>query len=105
MMSKAEKHSSKLIQGLLNKSKPADRQNARTKMIIAANIDEAIQEKGWTRSKLADELNVGRSLVTKWLSGTHNFTIDTLLDICQVLDISMIELLQQPQKKEKSYQH
>ena len=74
-------------------------------MIIAANIDEVIQEKGWTRSKLAEELNVGRSLVTKWLSGTHNFTVDTLVDICQVLDINMIELLQKPQTKVESYQH
>lgn len=41
----SEKHSSKLIQGLLSKSSPADRQKARTKMIIAANIDEAIQKK------------------------------------------------------------
>ncbi|MEK6476040.1 helix-turn-helix transcriptional regulator [Catalinimonas sp. 4WD22] len=104
MMSKAQKHRSELIQGLLSKSKPVDKQKARIKMIIAANIDEAIQEKGWTRSKLANELGVGRSLVSKWLSGTHNFTVDTLVDICQVLETSMVDLLQQAQKKEETYQ-
>ena len=29
------------------------------------------------------------SVVTKWLSGTHNFTADTLADIQRVLEISL----------------
>lgn len=97
-MSKVEKHSSKLIQRLLSKSNPAEKKKVRIKMIIAANIDDAIQKKGWSRSKLAKELNVSRSLVTKWLSGTHNFTMDTLLEISNLLDVELNSLFTEPTK-------
>ncbi len=32
------------------------------------------------------------SIVTKWLSGTHNFTIDTLIEIEHALDICLLDI-------------
>ena len=32
------------------------------------------------------------SLVTKWLSGTHNFTVDTLIELEHVLEIDLFHL-------------
>ena len=92
MMNKAEKHTSKIMQELLEESSPLEMQQTRMKMHIAAKIDDAIQSKGWTRSKLAKELGKSRSEITKWLSGTHNFTVDTLTEVCYVLDIEMTSL-------------
>jgi len=32
------------------------------------------------------------SIITKWLSGTHNFTVDTLVELEQALIIRLIDL-------------
>jgi len=51
-------------------------------MLIAAKIDDAIKAKNWKKKDLLEAM--GRknpSLVTKWLSGTHNFTVDTLVEL------------------------
>ena len=31
------------------------------------------------------------SIITKWLSGTHNFTVETLIDLEKALDIRLID--------------
>jgi ribosome-binding protein aMBF1 (putative translation factor) len=40
--------------------------------------------------QLAEALEQNPSVITKWLSGTHNFTSDTLSDIEEVLGISLL---------------
>ncbi len=32
------------------------------------------------------------SEITRWLSGTHNFTTDTLIDLQRVLDINLLDV-------------
>jgi transcriptional regulator with XRE-family HTH domain len=98
MMNKAEKHTSKIMQGLLEESSPVEMQQTRTKMRIAAKIDDSLQGRGWTRSKLARELGKSRSEITKWLSGTHNFTVDTLAEVCHVFEIDMASLFVKNEK-------
>ncbi|MBK9014412.1 MAG: helix-turn-helix transcriptional regulator [Saprospiraceae bacterium] len=59
------------------------------RMMLAAKIFEAMQRQGISKSKLAEMLEQHPSVVTKWLSGTHNFTTDTLSDIGRVLKIQL----------------
>lgn len=47
------------------------------------------------------ELTTCPSLVSKWLSGTHNFTIDTLTDIQRVLGIRLLDV--EPRKLETTF--
>ena len=42
---------------------------------------------------LAEKLNKRPSEISKWLSGTHNFTIYTLYDIAKTLNVEVIDLL------------
>jgi hypothetical protein len=35
------------------------------------------------------------SIITKWLSGTHNFTVDTLIELQHALDITLLDLADQ----------
>lgn len=59
------------------------------RMLLSAKIFEAIQGQGISKSKLAGLLGQHPSVITKWLSGTHNFTTDTLTDIERVLKIKL----------------
>ncbi len=62
-----------------------------TLMRFAAQIDDALKAKGMSQRDLATKLGKQPSVISKWLSGTHNFTADTLMDIQDVLDIELIK--------------
>jgi transcriptional regulator with XRE-family HTH domain len=50
-------------------------------MLLAARIDDARKAKGWSQHEFAEQMGKNPSEISKWLSGTHNFTSDTLWDI------------------------
>lgn len=94
----AKKHRSPIISELLNEISPVERLQTKTKMSLASKLYDLISEKGWGKSEFASLVGKQPSEVTKWLSGTHNFTIDTLAEICNVLNIQIGELLQGEKK-------
>ena len=53
------------------------REQVRAKMRVAARIDDIRQELNLSKSEFAELLGKHPSEITKWLSGTHNFTQDT----------------------------
>ena len=89
---KAEEYSSPIMDEVLNQISPGEQKRTDQRMLLAARIDDAIKAKGWKKKDLALALNKRPSEITKWLSGTHNFTTDTLWDIERVLDIELILL-------------
>lgn len=92
-------YSSDLIDQMLDNIKPEEQEQTDYKMKLAAKIYAGLKSKGWKSLDLAKALNLkSPSLVSKWLSGTHNFTIDTLVDIQRVLNIRLlnVELLPAP---------
>lgn len=63
------------------------------KMLIAKKISEAMQSKGWKNKDLMHAMGKSNpSEVTRWLSGTHNFTSDTLTDLGIALDVNFLNL-------------
>ena len=67
-------------------------QHARTvkQMTIAARIADALENKGWSKREFATRMHQQPSVITRWLSGTHNFTIDTLSDIEELLGVQLL---------------
>ena len=61
----------------------------RTSMLLAAQIQDGMREKGIGKKQFADLLGKKPSVITKWLSGTHNFEINTLTQIANVLNIKL----------------
>ena len=59
---------------------------------LTAKIQDAVKAKGINNAKFAAMMDQHPSVISKWLSGTHNFTVDTLLDIEEKLGISLIAL-------------
>lgn len=53
--------------------------------ITAEQIKNAMAKAGMTRSQLAAALGKKPSVITQWLSGNHNFTLDSLAEISSVL--------------------
>ena len=90
--SKAELYSSDLIDKFLNEIPYEEYERTKNKILLASRIDDAIKAKGWKKKGLAKALNKQPSEISKWLSGTHNFTTDTLWDIEKILNIKLITL-------------
>jgi plasmid maintenance system antidote protein VapI len=60
-----------------------------SKKILANEIDRQLKELRMERQEFARLMNAQPSNVTKWLSGNHNFTLETLLQIERVLGFSI----------------
>src|SRR5262245_11985109 len=100
----AKKYSSALISELLNDTTPAEKLQIRTKMQLAARLHDYIIAAGLRKGAFDEKVNKKPSEISKWLSGTHNFTIDTLCEIALALNIPIAELFafQQMQTINKS---
>ena len=59
---------------------------------IADKIDAIIKEKGMTQKEFAKKMNKTEAEVSRWLSGTHNFTLKTIAKITNVLGESIITI-------------
>lgn len=88
----ARKHRSRIVSELLNEITPVDKMQVNTKMALAARLDDLITANGWSKREFTEKVNKNPVDVTKWLSGTHNFTIDNLSAIAVALDCSVAEL-------------
>ena len=91
------KHSSALVNQLLAETSPVEKAQISNRMTLATRLDDLIQAKGWNKSEFASKVGKSPSEITKWLSGTQNFTIDTLTEIAVALKISIVELFAAPQ--------
>lgn len=67
----------------------------RTRMLVAAKISDAAQNKGINQKKLAALIDKSESEVSEWLSGERNMTIDVIADFEQALNITILNV-QQP---------
>jgi len=74
---------------------PIEAERVENRMLLAAKIDDAIKAKGWSKKEFAEKMSKSPSEISKWLSGTHNFTSDTLFDIAKILGTSLINLEEQ----------
>ena len=85
-MSKAKLYTSNLIDELFQETSPEELEKTEKRMLLAVQIEDAMKHKGWKAKDLAKAIGKSPSEISKWLSGTHNFTSDTLFDLEKVLD-------------------
>lgn len=70
-------------------------------MGIAASIEDILEKKGMRQKELAEKMNKKESEISKWLSGSHNFTIDTIAKIEEALGEKLIFTKYDLEDKEK----
>ncbi len=87
---KAENYSSRLLESMLNLITPEEQKNIDRKMLLAAKIYDGMKAKGWNQVKFAQEMGKQPSEISKWLSGAHTFTSDTLWAIGDKLNLELL---------------
>ncbi len=88
---KTKVYKSKVLEDFFTVKDTKEYKRTENNMLLALRIEKAMQNKGWNRVQFAKAMKVSNSsVITKWLSGTHNFTSETLFDIQDVLDICLI---------------
>ena len=59
---------------------------------IADRIDAVLKHKGMSQKDLALKMGKRESEISKWLTGRHNFTINTLADISLALNEHIVSV-------------
>ena len=59
---------------------------------ISDKIAHALEEKGLTQKMFAKQIGETETEVSRWLSGTHNFTLRTIAKISSVLGTNIIKV-------------
>lgn len=89
-MNKAREYHSPIIEKLQRRISPEKREQVTKRMLLAARIDDKIRERGLSNQEFAFMIGKKPSEISKWLSGTHNFTTETLWEIERVLNIQLV---------------
>lgn len=90
MMNKPKRQRSAVIAKLQQERSATAFEKTKKQMLLAAKIQDAIKAKGFNNARFAELMDQHPSVISKWVSGTHNFTTDTLFDIEDKLNISLV---------------
>ncbi|MDE6768335.1 MAG: helix-turn-helix transcriptional regulator [Muribaculaceae bacterium] len=59
---------------------------------LADKIDMILREKNITQKQLAKQMGKTEAEVSRWLGGTHNFTLRTIAKISKALDVKLVTI-------------
>lgn len=90
---------------LLDEITPVEQHRTDNRMRMATKIDNALKAKGWKNADLARAMDKHKSVITLWLSGVHNFKIDTLSDIEEVLDVKLLNVIKDKSRVVNYFMH
>lgn len=71
---------------------PETRRSVDLSFQIVDRIHQVLEEKGLRQKDLAELLGKSEPEISKWMRGTHNFTIDTLVSIEIALDAPILQV-------------
>jgi len=74
---------------------------------IAFRILDELEELGWTKGRLADEMGVSGAQVSKIIKGEENLKLETICKVENALGIKLITIVQQDEEivKKGSWQY
>jgi ribosome-binding protein aMBF1 (putative translation factor) len=89
-MNKAESHNSLILKQLAENTPQSMVEKINRQMALAVRIEDAIKAKNWSKKEFAQRMGKKPSEISRWVSGCHNFTTDTLWHIEDVLHIRLL---------------
>lgn len=69
-----------------------EQRRTENRMLMALRISNALKRLGMSQREFALRMGRSATVVSEWLSGDRNFTIDTLSDIGGVLGIDLLNM-------------
>ena len=85
---------SSIIEARRNKVSSEIRRKVDLSFLIIDRIHSILQERGLKQKDLADMLGKKESEISKWMRGTHNFTIDTISMIEKALGQPILQVVE-----------
>ena len=82
-----------VLKNLFEEMKEIEKVQFETKFNLANALESLLKNKGISKSEFAAKMGKSPSEISKWMSGKHNFTIDTLMEIAHALKVDLTELL------------
>ena len=89
-MSKARQYDSPILRRIEERIPKELSEQIDRRMGLAVKIAETLQARGLTNQEFAFMMGKKPSEVSRWLSGTHNFTTETLWQMERVLNIQIL---------------
>ena len=83
---------SSIIKTRRAKVSPEVRRSVNLSFLIMDRIHAILEERGLKQKDLANMLGKKESEISKWMRGTHNFTIETISAIENVLGHSILQV-------------
>ena len=77
------------LAALLSDIDKREMKRTENRMLLAMKISETLKQKHISQKEFANIMGKSASVVSEWLSGDRNFTIDTLTDISVALGVNM----------------
>lgn len=99
-MSRIERKSSSFLKQVISNVDSGNREIASERVAMAVRIADALEAKGMSKSHFAALVGKHPSEITKWLSGRHNFTFDTLCLIQSKLGVKIL-ITKEPDNEEE----
>ena len=90
-----KQHKFNIIEARRMHVNPLVRQNVDLSFQIVDRIHEILVAKGLKQKDLASLLGKKEAEISKWMRGTHNFTIDTLVSIEKALGAPILQVVHQ----------
>ena len=86
LLEEHEMKRSKVLEERRKRVNPEIRKSIALSFRIVDRIHDILEERGLKQKDLALKLGKSEAEISKWMRGTHNFTIDTLVSIEDALD-------------------
>ena len=79
----------KLFDQIVAETPPELKKQLDMSFAIADKLDATLKERGMNQKEFAHMIGHTQAEVSRWLSGTHNFTLATLAKISVALDVKL----------------
>lgn len=83
---------SSIIEARRAKVSPEVRRRVNLSFLIVDRIHSILEAKGLKQKDLANMLGKNESEISKWMRGAHNFTIETITSIENVLGVPILQV-------------